>query len=311
MKQIVWMIQENFKMLNQYAVDILPEPIHSSTAEKTENQTPIQDQRCQSGPPTKNSVIPSERDSSKNYGTDQWQSPHTTFICWKMTFETEVWTCSQFPAEPVHWIKEKEMVDSVVLKSSSSARGIGMPNFEVLDAKIDCLRTESSRIPFRKVNLEEQKAQKEDRFLHGRQIAYLIHEHFFFFREFATLQQQVRSNRNAWQKKKRKPTPFTQGMANGGDHWSPPWWVGWSRRSPIPCAPTARDQKLSQHCTPEEWPTSASTPDELSHANAEALIWPLLWPAGWGNQLSSDQRPATSQARTTSRVRPNWPVSSG
>ena len=26
------------------------EPIHSSTAEKSENQTPVQDQRCQSGP---------------------------------------------------------------------------------------------------------------------------------------------------------------------------------------------------------------------------------------------------------------------
>ena len=35
------------------------EPIHSSTVEKNENQTPVQDQRCQSGP-AKNSVIPSE-----------------------------------------------------------------------------------------------------------------------------------------------------------------------------------------------------------------------------------------------------------
>ena len=30
----------------------------------------------------------------------------------------------------------------------------------------------------RKVSLEEQKAQKEDRFLRGRQIAYLIYEYF-------------------------------------------------------------------------------------------------------------------------------------
>ena len=35
------------------------------------------------------------------------------------------------------WIKEVEMVDSVDdLKSSCSVRGIRMPNFEVLDAKI-------------------------------------------------------------------------------------------------------------------------------------------------------------------------------
>ena len=34
------------------------EPIHSSTAEKGESQTPVQDLRCQSGPSAKNSVIP-------------------------------------------------------------------------------------------------------------------------------------------------------------------------------------------------------------------------------------------------------------
>ena len=49
----------------------MSEPIHSSTAEKNVNQTPVQDQRCQSGPSAKNSVIPGEGDSSKNYGADQ------------------------------------------------------------------------------------------------------------------------------------------------------------------------------------------------------------------------------------------------
>ena len=47
------------------------EPIHPSTAEKNENRTPVQDQRCQSGPSAKNSVIPSEGDSLKNSGADQ------------------------------------------------------------------------------------------------------------------------------------------------------------------------------------------------------------------------------------------------
>ena len=42
----------------------ISEPIHSSTSEKNENQTPVQDQRCQSGPSAKSSVIPSEGDSS-------------------------------------------------------------------------------------------------------------------------------------------------------------------------------------------------------------------------------------------------------
>ena len=49
----------------------MSEPIHSSTAEENQNETPVQDQRCQSGPSAKNSVIPSEGDSSKNYGADQ------------------------------------------------------------------------------------------------------------------------------------------------------------------------------------------------------------------------------------------------
>ena len=52
-------------------------------------------------------------------------SLHQRFACWKIRFKTEVCTCSQFPTEAVHWIKEVEMVDSVVdSMSSSSTRGI-------------------------------------------------------------------------------------------------------------------------------------------------------------------------------------------
>ena len=37
----------------------------------------------------------------------------------------------------MQWIKEVELVDSVDdLRSSSSTRGISMPNFEILDARI-------------------------------------------------------------------------------------------------------------------------------------------------------------------------------
>ena len=55
-----------------------------------------------------------------------------------------------------------------------------MPNFEVLDAKIACaLNKNIQNTRFKKkVSLEEMKAQKEDRFLRGRQIAYLIYEYF-------------------------------------------------------------------------------------------------------------------------------------
>ena len=155
-------------------------------------QTPVQDQRCQSGPSARNSVIPSEGDSSNNYGADQqrlqisdlhfdkFPTP-ATFACWRIRFKTEACTCSQFPTETMLWIKEVELVDSVDdLKSSCSVKGIHMPNFEVLDAKIASAlnRIIHNTLFKRKVSLEEQKAQKEYRFLRGRQIAYLIYEHF-------------------------------------------------------------------------------------------------------------------------------------
>ena len=74
-----------------------------------------------------------------------------------------------------------EMFDSVDdLKSSSSIRGISKPNFEVLDARIaSALNKIIHNSHFkRRISLEEQKAQKQDCFLRGRQIAYLIYEYF-------------------------------------------------------------------------------------------------------------------------------------
>ena len=55
-----------------------------------------------------------------------------------------------------------------------------MPNFEVLDARIaSALNKIIHNSHFkRRISLEEQKAQKHDSFLRGRQIAYLIHECF-------------------------------------------------------------------------------------------------------------------------------------
>ena len=55
-----------------------------------------------------------------------------------------------------------------------------MPNFEVFDARIASALNRiihNSHLE-RRVSLEEQHAQKEDRFLRGRQIAYLIYEYF-------------------------------------------------------------------------------------------------------------------------------------
>ena len=79
------------------------------------------------------------------------------------------------------WIKEVEMVDSVDdLKSSCSIRGTQTPDFELLDARIaSALNKIIHNTRFKKkVSLEVQKAQKEDRFLRGRQIAYQVYEYF-------------------------------------------------------------------------------------------------------------------------------------
>ena len=162
-----------------------------STAEKSGRPERDQDLRCQSGPSAKDSVISSGGDSSKNYGADhqlqildlhfdKYRTP-ATFACWKIRLKTEVCTCSQFPTEALQWIKEVELVDSVDdLRSSSSTRGISMPKFEVLDARIaSALNRIIHNSHFRRrISLVEQKAQKQDRFFRGRHIAYLIYDYF-------------------------------------------------------------------------------------------------------------------------------------
>ena len=151
--------------------ETIEEPRHMSTAEKSERPEQNRDLKCQSGPSAKDSVIFSGGDFSNNYGADQQillvANPHfdkfptsATLACWKIKFKTEVCTCSQFPTEAMQWIKEVELVDSVdELKSSSSIRGISMPNFEVLDARIaSALNKIIQNSQFkRRISLEEQK----------------------------------------------------------------------------------------------------------------------------------------------------------
>ena len=72
------------------------------------------------------------------------------------------------------------MVDSLdEFKSSRSVYGTDFPNFDMLDAKIaSVLHKIIQNSQFKKKVSLEQKAQKEDWFLRGRQIAFMIYDNF-------------------------------------------------------------------------------------------------------------------------------------
>ena len=141
-------------------------------------------------PSTMNSFLPAEipqnsmavqpRLQVSELQFDKFPTP-STFSSWKIRFKTQLSSCSEFSSEAMLWIKEVEMVDSVdEVKSSCSNAGKNFPNFELLDARIaSALNKIIQNSQFKKnVSLEEQKAQKEDRFLRGRQIAYMIYDYF-------------------------------------------------------------------------------------------------------------------------------------
>ena len=100
---------------------------------------------------------------------------------WKIRFKTQVTTCSDFPSDALLWIKELEMVDSLdELKFPRSVFGKDFPDFEMPNAKIASALNniiQNSQVK-KKVSLEEQKAQKVDRFPRGRQIAFMIYDYF-------------------------------------------------------------------------------------------------------------------------------------
>ena len=76
------------------------------------------------------------------------------------------------------WIKDVEIDE---LMTSRSIVGKDFLDFDMLDAMIASASKKilNTQVPFRKrVNAEEQRAQKHDRFLRGRQIAYMIYEYF-------------------------------------------------------------------------------------------------------------------------------------
>ena len=125
-------------------------------------------------------MVGQQRQQISELQFDKFPNPQS-FLVWKIRFKTQVTPCSDFPSDAVLWIKEVEMVDSLdELKSSRSLEGKDFPNFEMLDAKIaSALNKIIQNSQFKKkVSLEEQEAQKEDRFLRGRHITFMIYDYF-------------------------------------------------------------------------------------------------------------------------------------
>ena len=79
----------------------------------------------------------------------------------------------------MHWIKEVEIAKSIreLLTSRSIMERTNFSDCGMLDAMIASAvkKLLEKHVHFRrKVSVEEQRAQKHDRFLPGRQIAYMI-----------------------------------------------------------------------------------------------------------------------------------------
>ena len=118
------------------------------------------------------------------YGMESWKNPDSMeFQSWMLNFRTDICMRTAQPHVTMLWIKEVEMAKSIdELVTSRSITG--QPNFldfDTFDAMIASalkkLVSTSSNFP-KRTSVEEQRAQNSDRFLRGRQIAYMICEYF-------------------------------------------------------------------------------------------------------------------------------------
>ena len=117
-----------------------------------------------------------------DFGSSLWQVPYTSDIC---LLEDKVQDRAMYLFAISYGSDAMDQRSGVGwfsrwIKIFSSIRGVSMPNFEVLDARIASALNKIIHISHfkRRISLEEQKAQKQDRFLRGRQIACLIYDYF-------------------------------------------------------------------------------------------------------------------------------------
>ena len=105
------------------------------------------------------------------------------FESWKVNFRTEVCLRTEDLQITMLWIKEVEIAKSIdeLMTSRSIAGQHDFPDCDMLDVVIasalkKILNTQSNSR--KRVSVEEQRAQNFDRFLRGRQIAYMMCEYF-------------------------------------------------------------------------------------------------------------------------------------
>ena len=111
---------------------------------------------------------------------------HTEFQITRVTFRTEVCSKAKDPRLAMQWIKETETAKSIDdLIFPKSTTGKDFPDYDELNMMMaSALKMcYDKQTHFRKkVSIEEQRVQKNDRFLRERHIAFMIYDHFSFNR---------------------------------------------------------------------------------------------------------------------------------
>ena len=141
-----------------------------------------------------------EREVSANpFGVSVFQ-PAASGSQQQPNFKTEVCVTTPFPQLSMSWINEVEMARSMKnLMTSQSIEGRrAFPDFEMLDARIASpLRKIIFNTSFiYRVSVEERRAQEQNRFLTGRQIAYMINDHFSSYRSLRCSSRPIRPIQN-------------------------------------------------------------------------------------------------------------------
>ena len=119
---------------------------------------------------------------TSNLGTSLWQIPYSNIFS-LLEDKIQNWGMYLFTVPYGSYAMDQRSGDGWISgwsKIIAFCQRNSFPDFELLDARIaSALNKIIQDTRFRrKVSLEEMKAHKEDRFLRGRQIAYLIYDYF-------------------------------------------------------------------------------------------------------------------------------------